>query len=169
MNANYCTAMCKSCRTLNPPDLFPYFWKIFICLFLCKVLYWCGSAPRVTLESGEMEWVNFLMEALRQSQHSPALTSTPTSLPNLKKQNKQKKHKTQKSNNKLSNGSTPPISTFSRSHLQSYFSFYTSMKKNRKRKFNLTPRSWKACVPTCHWWRRTATCLIVFCTKCSRF
>ena len=32
-----------------------------------------------------MEWVNFLMEALRQSQHSPALTSTPTSLPNLKK------------------------------------------------------------------------------------
>ena len=46
---------------------------------------------RVTLESGEMEWVNFLMEALRQSQHSPALTSTPTSLPNLngKKQEKE--------------------------------------------------------------------------------
>ena len=42
-----------------------------------KMQYKIVVLLRVTLESGEMEWVNFLMEALRQSQTSRSLLHTP--------------------------------------------------------------------------------------------
>ena len=58
------------------PSIVFCFSFLFVLMFLRAkrksiVLLW------LTLQSGEMEWVNFLMEALRQSQTSRSLLHTP--------------------------------------------------------------------------------------------
>ena len=59
---------------------------IFIFFQLCAKVDDNIVLLRVTLQSGEMEWVNFLMEALRQSQTSRSPTHYFSSKPQAETQ-----------------------------------------------------------------------------------